>query len=67
MLLHATHNSLLLLMQTYVKELSELGLNTDAERHIPLTWMVGAASAVILATGMMIAGTRHRQQSPQPN
>ena len=60
MLLHTTHNSLILLMQTYAKELTAMGIGTEADQQIPVLWLTGAASAVIVASGMMLLGTRDR-------
>lgn len=65
MLMHATHNSLILLMQTYVKELAAWGFGTETERHVPIVWLVVAAFAVVFATVMMVLGTPKRSRQLQ--
>ena len=64
MLLHTVHNSLILLMQNYVKELSAWGIGTGTEQHVPATWLAGASLAVAVAVTIMILGTRN--PAPEP-
>jgi ABC-2 type transport system permease protein/sodium transport system permease protein len=51
-LLHITHNSLILIMQTYVNKLTWLGLNSETDLRIPTTWLVSAA--LLVAMGALI-------------
>jgi membrane protease YdiL (CAAX protease family) len=50
MLLHSLHNSLLLSLEAYEKQLSSLGWSGGERTHLPWTWLA-------IAAGMTIAGT----------
>ena len=65
MLLHTTHNSLLLIMQTYAKELTAMGIGTELSQHIPTTWLMAAAVAVGVAVTTMIAATQNQTHPGQ--
>lgn len=58
MVLHTVHNSLILLMQSYVKQLAEWGIGAGTEQHVPATWLVGASIAVAIAVVILVLGTR---------
>lgn len=53
MVMHTIHNSLILLMQAYAKELTAMGIGTEQGQHVPTMWLVGAAVSVIVAVGIM--------------
>jgi len=58
MLLHATHNSLILMIQSFEKEITAMGIGTGPEQRIPVLWLIGASAVVVLATGMLVLGNR---------
>ena len=63
MVLHATHNGLLLLMQTFEQQLRNLGIGTGAEQHVPTSWLWGAAAIIAVATGLIVIDARQRHVS----
>lgn len=60
MVLHTTHNSLIIAMQSFVKELAALGIGSEATDRIPAAWLAGAGTAVLVAAVIMFLGTRER-------
>lgn len=60
MVLHATHNSVILLAQTYIKELTAMGIGTGTDQNIPLSWLIAAAVAVSIAAGIISVGASRR-------
>jgi ABC-2 type transport system permease protein/sodium transport system permease protein len=57
MLLHALHNSFLLLVAYYEQELSELGIGRIQEDHLPWTWLAGAAAVAGLGAALILVGS----------
>jgi sodium transport system permease protein len=51
--MHVTHNSLLVLLGYYEPQLSELGWNTEPGAHLPYSWL-GMAAAVAAAGGVVL-------------
>lgn len=56
--LHATHNGLLLLMQTFEQQLKNLGIGTGPEQHVPALWLWGAASIIVVAAVLIAIDSR---------
>jgi len=52
MLLHATHNGLLVLIGHYQEQLTKLGIGVQEKEHLPRLWLVAAAGGV--AMGVVI-------------
>lgn len=48
MLLHASHNGLLLLMSVYQDWLKEHGVLVEDSSHLPLTWLAGGVVCLIV-------------------
>jgi sodium transport system permease protein len=59
-LLHATHNGLLLLVGRYQDELAKVGFGVQEQEHLPRLWLVVAACGVMLGVGLIWLGTRSR-------
>ncbi|MEZ6062147.1 MAG: ABC transporter permease subunit/CPBP intramembrane protease [Planctomycetaceae bacterium] len=53
MLLHVTHNGLLMTISHYENRLKEMGIGTEDRQHLPLTWLVVAAVPIVVAAGIM--------------
>jgi sodium transport system permease protein len=65
MLLHATHNSLLLAAAEYQKELAALGLGLDQSTDLqsaglPASWLVAGAVGTAIGFALVLLGTRRR-------
>ena len=60
MVLHTTHNSFILLMQTFEKEIAKLGIGTGTEQRVPVSWLVAAGVVVAFASGLMFVGNRRQ-------
>jgi sodium transport system permease protein len=60
MLLHATHNCLLLTMAHYSEYLVAHDWNIEQQEHLPGTWLAGAVIGIVLAGGLLLASTRSR-------
>ena len=58
MVLHATHNCLLLTMAHYRDDIIARGWDLEDTQHLPALWFVGAAIGVVLAVGLIVASTR---------
>ncbi len=61
MVLHTIHNSLIILMQDFVKELAAMGIGTEADQHVPTSWLVGAGLAITLAIGILFSNAQGKQ------
>ena len=60
--LHTTHNALIISMQTYQKELAKLGFGGEAADRVPTTWLVTSVITVIVAVAILRWATRRRQE-----
>ena len=60
--IHVIHNSTLLAMAAYRDELAALPFGGQNATHLPATWLVASASAVLLGVGMLAWTTRHTGQ-----
>lgn len=58
-LIHACHNSSVLLIAYYQSELEALGLGHDERAHLPLTWLVVSLASVLVGLGMLRFATRY--------
>jgi ABC-2 type transport system permease protein/sodium transport system permease protein len=61
MLLHATHNSLILTMAHYRDALTAYEWAPDDELHLPVVWLATAFFGVVLASCILIVSTRSTQ------
>ena len=59
--LHCTHNSLLLLVAYYQRQLAEWGLGSERNSHLPATWLIGAAVAV--GVGLLLVAMADRARA----
>jgi sodium transport system permease protein len=57
-LLHATHNSLLLTIAHYRDEIIARGWDVQDQLHLPGEWIAGAAVGVVLGIGAIVASTQ---------
>lgn len=62
MILHITHNGLLILIDFHKERLTSWGIGMDERTHLPWEWLAGSAAAVVVATGI-IALMQGRQTS----
>lgn len=60
-LLHALHNGFLLMIAHYREKLVHFGWAVQEETHLPALWLCGAACFVLVASGLLVAGTSRRQ------
>lgn len=58
MLLHATHNGLLVLIGRYQESLAKVGIGVQEEQHLPMLWLGGAACGVAFGIAIILLGTR---------
>lgn len=58
MLLHATHNCLLLTIARYPSEIAARGWGLEEQEHLPALWLAVAAIGIVLAGGLLVASTR---------
>jgi hypothetical protein len=58
--LHAVHNGLLLAVAHWRDELIAYGLDIEQQIHLPRHWLAYAALGVLVATGVMLVGSRNR-------
>ena len=65
MLLHTVHNSLILSMHAFEKELTALGIGTEAADHVPRTWLIGSGIISLAAIGLMTASNRKKQDATE--
>ena len=63
MLLHSLHNGLLLSMSSFTQELATLGIGTQEQEHLPRLWLAGAGAIVVVATIVLVWGTRQPDQA----
>jgi sodium transport system permease protein len=66
--LHAVHNSLLLLAAQYQKELAAWGLGLDQSADIetaglPASWLIAATIGTATGLAMVLVGTRRRSEN----
>lgn len=61
MALHTIHNSLILLMQTFIKHLHWLGAGAESELRVPTIWLAGATIGVAVGIGLLAFGVHPRQ------
>jgi sodium transport system permease protein len=61
-LLHGTHNGLLLVVARYRDELAQRGWGVEEAAHLPTSWLVGAG--VVAVIGILIARTCKPPPSP---
>lgn len=62
MLLHSLHNSLLLSLESFEKQLASLGWDGGERTHLPWTWLAVAALLTV-AGAALVALTRRRDES----
>lgn len=62
MLLHATHNSLLLAMVHYRDEILRFGWDAKEQEHLPALWLIAAAIGIVLASALLVATTKVRME-----
>ncbi|MCA9141826.1 MAG: ABC transporter permease subunit [Planctomycetaceae bacterium] len=58
MLLHATHNGLLLMVAYYQDELKSRGWGVAEQSHLPALWLASAAVGLAIGVGLVILSTR---------
>ena len=63
MLLHVIHNGLLISIGHFEKQLSQWGIGTQEQQHLPALWLAGAT--VVVATGMLIVSMSNAVDSFQ--
>jgi ABC-2 type transport system permease protein/sodium transport system permease protein len=59
--LHALHNGFLLMVAHYRENLVGLGWGIQEEAHLPTLWLCGAACGVLVAGGLLVAGTSRKE------
>ncbi|MEX0819067.1 MAG: CPBP family intramembrane glutamic endopeptidase, partial [Pirellulaceae bacterium] len=57
MLLHALHNSLLLMLAYYQDELQARGWGLEEQSHLPAMWLAGAAGGVVVGVALVLRST----------
>ena len=62
MLLHATHNGLLLLIGRYQDDLAKVGIGVQEQAHLPRLWLVAAACGAAMGAALVWLGTRARRE-----
>jgi ABC-2 type transport system permease protein/sodium transport system permease protein len=62
-LLHATHNGLILTAAHYHEELSKLWWAPEGEEHFPAIWIAGAVVGVAVASGLLMLSTQENTQA----
>lgn len=61
MLFHILHNGVLMLIARFPHALQSWGLDVEGEQHLPATWLIGSAAALII--GMTIARLARRGEA----
>lgn len=61
MLLHATHNGLLLMVAYYQDDLQARGWGVAEQSHLPATWLAAAAVGLIVGAVLISLATRSKQ------
>ena len=54
MLLHATHNGLLLMVAYYQDDLKSRGWGVEEQSHLPQLWLIGATVAILVGVGLVM-------------
>ena len=54
MLLHCTHNGLLLTLSNYTEQLKAMGIGSEEQQHLPTLWMVSAAVVATAALTVLV-------------
>lgn len=62
MLLHATHNGLLLMVAYYQDELQSRGWGVAEQSHLPAAWLGTAALGFVIGAGLILLSTRSKKQ-----
>lgn len=65
MLLHATHNGLLLMVAYYQDELKSRGWGIEERSHMPATWLACAAVGVLFGVVLVLLSTKRKVPSRQ--
>ncbi len=58
MVLHATHNGLLVLIGRFQDDLAKVGIGVEEQEHLPSWWLVAAAGGVAIGLVLVWLGTR---------
>ncbi len=67
MLLHATHNGLLVLIGRYQDDLAKVGIGVQEQQHLTILWLVGAAFGVAFGVAIILLATRRTASfNPDP-
>ncbi len=66
MILHVSHNSLLLLLLYYQEDLERMGFGVDDGRHLPLSWIAGGVICAGAASAMLYLVTLRDTTQPHP-
>ena len=61
--LHCTHNSLLLMVAYYEPQLKDLGIGTARDSHLPTIWLIAAAIAAGVGLMLVAMASRTRSES----
>jgi ABC-2 type transport system permease protein/sodium transport system permease protein len=61
MLLHATHNGLLLMVAYYQDELKSRGWGVAEQSHLPASWLACAAGGIFVGVVLVLLSTRTRR------
>lgn len=64
--MHTTHNALIISMQNFQKELAKLGFGADAADRVPTAWLVTSALAVFAAVLIVRWATRRGRHLVSP-
>lgn len=59
-LLHATHNSLLMAIAHFRDELSGFAVGLKSQQHLPTTWLAIAGAVLLVGMGLLILSTRQQ-------
>ncbi|MGI8977722.1 MAG: ABC transporter permease subunit/CPBP intramembrane protease [Pirellulaceae bacterium] len=62
MLLHATHNGLLLLIGRFQDDLAKVGIGIQEQEHLPRLWLVAAACGAAIGAALVWLATRARRE-----
>lgn len=62
-LLHATHNSLLMAIAHFRDELSGFAVGLQSQQHLPTTWLWAAGVVLAIGVALMLVSTRNRVEA----
>ena len=62
-LLHATHNGLLLMVAYYQDELKSRGWGVEEQSHLPTQWLACATGGIVLGVGLVLFSTKPKLHS----